>query len=831
MPLIGSAAAASALSEDAVSDALHRLRFVENQGQWETPAQFVAWSAERVVRIERDGMWLQFTRSDSESRRGVLIHVVFEGASESTEILGEAPESGVVSFFLGPDPRGWHTGIHPVSRIRYRGLWEGIDLVLREGPVGLHYDLEVAPGADLSRAILRFDGVDAFDFREDGSARVEAGEGVLHQTAPRAWQVGPNGQRIATDSTFVRHGERSFGFAASGRDASLAMVVDPGITWSTYLGGSETDTIEDMVVDDAQRITVTGMSCSADFPTTPGTIDETHAPNSLFDVFVSRIDPSGPTLEYSTYLGGFQEDAPNAIAVGPSGSTAICGVTESQGFPTSVGAFDTHLDFPADGSEGFVAKIDPSGTFLEYSTFLGSTGDDSIRSIAMSPNGEVTVAGSTLWSDYPTTDGVLQPNAASPVGGGLVATRLAADGKSLVWSTYLPVATSKMALRPDGSLVLAGAAGASGLPTGTGAFQTTIAPSIDGAPDQDAYISVLSSEADAILAGTYFGGNGSESTFALDLDGAGNIYIVGESRSTDLPTTIGAVQPNLIGVVDGFVAKFDSNLTMLHYATYLGGTEFVVSERVRSIAVDAGGVATVVSDSPALDFVTTPGALQEAVDLDGGILKTITRLSPAGDRRFYSSYVQGIDGSYQPEVVRLYGHGSAAVAGWTRDTAHPVTSDAIQSIYGGNGATDGYITIFDFLPTGVERYGGSSGACIGEVIPLGATRMPVAGDPEFSIYASGAPLGGLGFLLVGGTPDVVGLPLFGIDLHVSLFQQPVLLLASPTPGAGGFAEQPMPLPAPSMGKTIYAQLLWIDAGGCGSAGTWSASNALEITVQ
>jgi hypothetical protein len=371
-----------------------------------------------------------------------------------------------------------------------------------------------------------------------------------------------------------------------------------------------------------------------------------------------------PVILYSTYLGGSgMDDAANAIAVDQSGNVYIAGQTTSSNFPTQ----HTEQSASAGGYDAFVAKIDPSGSTLLYSTYFGGSGDDWGTGIAVDAYGQAFVAGRTKSSNFPTTASAYQTTYAGGDGDAFVA-KFNASGSALTYSTYLggsgyDVATS-IALDSTGNAYVGGYNYLAGFPTTQGAYQTT------SKGPYDAFITKLNASGSALVYSTYLGGTGDDYVAGIAVDSLGNAYVTGVTISSDFPMQ-SAPQPTAGGSYDAFVTKFNPVGSALVYSTYLGGTGW---DGGAGIAVDFAGNAYVTGQTNSNNFPTTPAAYQTIYGGNGDAF--VTKISNSGSI-VYSTYLGGSGGD-TASAVAVDLSGSALVTGNNLNGGFPV-KDALQT--------------------------------------------------------------------------------------------------------------------------------------------------------
>jgi hypothetical protein len=500
---------------------------------------------------------------------------------------------------------------------------------------------------------------------------LHVGGSTIRQHKPVLYQE-VDGRRQEVAGGYVHRGVHRFGFDVAAYDRSRPLVIDPVLSYSTYLGGASGAVGTGIAVDILGNAYVTGTT-SADFPTTAGAF---RAPGGLIDVFVTKINPSGSALVYSTVFGGSQPDLASGIDIDLFGNAYVTGSTESIDFPVTAGAFQ-----PAHGGgepppqsdnpppECFVSKLDSSGSVLVYSTYLGGTGSDRCAAIAVDLHGNALVAGTTRSTNFPTA------NALQPVlGGGIedaFVTKLDPTGSSLVYSTYLggsnPDEGTGIAVDLRGNAYITGSTQSVNFPTAN-AFQENLA----GA--SNAFVTALDPSGSAFLYSTYLGG-GNDAGFAIAVDLHGNAYVTGLTRSPNFPTTFGAFQTVFGGVQDAFVTKLDRTGSALVYSTYLGGSG---NDEGHGVAVDLFGNAYLTGRTTG-NFPTADAI--QAVHGGGGFDAFVTKLNHDGSALAYSTYLGGSSFD-EGRGIAVHPLGTAYVTGVTNSTNFP-TANAFQSTLSG----------------------------------------------------------------------------------------------------------------------------------------------------
>lgn len=589
-----------------------RLAFEANQGQAPASVDYLAHGSGYTLALAAD----QAVLSLGQGTGGATLGVSLVGAKPAAPAVASDPLITRSNYLVGSDPSQWHTNIPNFGQVTYRGVYPGIDLVYHGNQGQLEYDFNVAPGADPGAITLAVQGATGMALDGQGDLVLHTAAGDVLEQVPVVYQDS-GGVRQAVSGSFVLEGNGQVGFQVGPYDHSRALVIDPTLTYSSYLSGGGYG----IAVDSTGDAYVTGVSSSG--------------------AFVSEVNPAGTALIYTTYLGT-SGDVGLAIAVDGAGDAYLMGRLASTGFPTTANAV-----FPTTSAtrNDFMAVLNPTGSGLVYSTFLpgGWVYDGRAGAIALDGAGNAYVTGGAI-AGFPTTPNAFQSASAAPSG------------------------------QPN-------------------AFLAEINPSLSGSA--------------SLVYSTYLGGSGSLGDWGtgVAVDGAGNVYVAGDGTSSNFPTTANAFQQNYanggsggFAVGDAFVAKFNPSLSgpaSLVYSTYLGGGDGYVSDigpiwvvlndngekDGPAIAVDASGNAYVAGATNSSNFPTTPGAFQTTyhpgvpgTKKNPGTPNTadafVTKLNPAGSGLVYSTFLGGsnMDGA---TGIAVDAQGNAYVTGYTRSTDFP----------------------------------------------------------------------------------------------------------------------------------------------------------------
>ncbi|MFC1551921.1 SBBP repeat-containing protein [Candidatus Latescibacterota bacterium] len=685
------------------------LAFTINKGQYDSQVKFTTRGSGCSMFFTQEGTTFLISRETEESvsKRAIRESVVYLGnpsdlmnnsaeyenfalkvkflnANTEPEVIGEDLLPRKSNYFIGNDSSEWQTDVTNYKKIRLRNLYDGIDLVYYGNNSSVKYDFIVQPGEDFSRILLTYDlGENAHDgalsVNENGEMVVSTPIGDIIERAPYCYQL-IAGIKVGVDIKYmiVESEMNIFSFQVGDYDPEYSLVIDPELAYSTFIGGSGPEVAYGIVVDDLGNAYITGCTNSIDFPETQGTYSGGYG-----DVFVTKLNSSGTSLVYSTYIGGYRRDDGKDIAIDELGSVYITGWTRSPNFPTTDGAFDTHHNREQDV---FVTKLNAEGT-LQYSTFLGSRSNEGPSSIVVDKNGCAYVTGTANSSSFPTTEGAWDRVASK---GDAFVTKLNATGSDLVYSTFLGGGTRDLgfdiAINENGCAYIAGST--------LGDFPIT-----DDAYCKehsggwrDGFIAKLSTDGSSLEYSTYIGGSGSDGVYNIVIE-ENNIYVLGSTSSPDFPTTPDAYDTEY-SYWDCFVTKLNAAGTKLLYSTYLGSGTI---GGANNLAIDKKGCAFIAGSTYSLDFPTTPDAYDP--DSNGLYDVYVAKLNSSGSDLEYSTYFGGSD---RDEVYGIaFQEGKVYFAGYTWSPDFP-TLNAYDTEIGGPG--DVFLSILTFEPESVKVF-------------------------------------------------------------------------------------------------------------------------------
>jgi Calx-beta domain/Beta-propeller repeat/Domain of unknown function (DUF4214) len=614
------------------------LNFEVNRGQADSRVEYLARGAGYTLGLTRAGALLSLKPRVGEAAKGggvtraATLRLSFPGANPAARPAGRGLAETKSNYLKGRNPADWLTGVENYGRVVYERLYEGVDLVFYGSGGRLEYDFRLAAGADAGRVRVRFDGVERARLDAEGALVLRTRAGEVRQPRPIAYQT-EGGAKTFVACDYVLNGSGEVGFRLGAYDRARSLVIDPVLVYSTLLGGSSGDGANALAVDAAGNVYVTGSTDSLDFPTSADARQKTYAgpapstPPFTGDVFVSKLNPAGTALVYSTYVGGAGGDSGLGLALDAAGNAFVAGATYSADFPTSADAFDKTC-----GNAG--------------------TCDD----LSSSPG--------------PELDGFVF--------------KLNQNGSALVYSTYFPGAAAvALALGSDGSAYITGATTTTDSNPPTLPVVNAYQPTLGGAFTLDAFAAKLNPAGSAVLFSTFLGGRegpgdtprgGDDSGLDIGLDSAGNVYVVGTTRSGCFPSGNPYVVPASCpfgGAQREFLVKFSPAGDTLLFSKRVGTLPSTGGE----LSVTAAGVSTVADTclSPA-------GHFDVCVD----------RVSTTGQTTFTTTFGGSASESLVGGVAYDDSSRNVYVAGRTNSPDYPTTAGALKSSL--TGPTDGFVT-------------------------------------------------------------------------------------------------------------------------------------------
>jgi len=666
------------------------LRFEANAGQWKPPVLYSARTGDSHIFFTSRQVWL--------AAGDRTVGISLEGANRAPVVEGDGRLRADVNYFVGS--RGqWHTGVPQYERVRYAGVYPGVDVVYYGSGSQLEYDFVLQPQADPSRIRMKFSGARRLSVTPDGDLLVETGGARLVQKKPLIYQQAPDSSAVRRIEGRYRMLARNVaGLELGPYNRSQRLTIDPVLSYGSLIGGTGSDAVTSVQVDKSGKVYIVGYVNNNDLQGTDGSFQA--ASQGGIDGFLAVVDPTASgsnSLVYFSYIGGSGDDQVNAMALDGIGNVYLTGSTTSPYFPLAGVNVQGSLQ---GGTDAFALKFNPSlgGNAVVYGTYLGGGDTDVGYGIAVDGTGKIYVAGTTLSTNFPVTGSAYAGVLYGPQDAFLV--KIDPDSSSpLVYSTYFGGELDEdgrgLAVTRDGIAYLGGSTISLQLPQAGSQYQPNFQGQVDlflavFDPSQYGYASLQYS--------TYLGGSDMEELRGLALDPSGKLLLTGYTLSTDFPVTDSAYRKsphlNKDGVFTGdvFVVRFDPSAppsSALMYSTYLGGSD---GDLAYGITADANGAAWLTGYTLSTDFPVTTGALQSTNP--GGIEVFVCQLDPTqpGDAGLVFSTYLGNVGVHTGYAVVLDSNGTAYVGGMTGPHNVSTTGSAFQGNYGG-GLSDGFVVV------------------------------------------------------------------------------------------------------------------------------------------
>jgi pimeloyl-ACP methyl ester carboxylesterase len=597
-----------------------------------------------------------------------FVSLRWENANPSPDISAGRQLPGVVNYIRGNDPQQWRSDIPTYGEIVYHSLYPGVDLHYGSENGRLKGTYIVAPGSDPFQIRWQYDGAQRVSLTAQGDLEILLGDANRHtltEAAPIAWQLA--GQReIPVPVAYQLHADNGVSFLLpEGYDPNLPLILDPTLTFSTYLGGTLYDHGHAIAVDREGNRYLKGVTYSANFPT--------HNPlypvlNGDSDVFIAKLKADSSGYEFITYLGGSSSEERlgqrGDITLDAAGNIYLTGHTDSADFPVYYA-----LQPERGGPNGvaYVTALTPSGSSLLFSTYLGGGGGAIGEGIAIDWEGNIIVVGAG-GSDFPLAYPLYQ----RPGGGKPFITKLTPDGQRFIFSTYLGDSCcgtgNSVAVDLAGDIYLTGETSADDFPVTPGAFQ------MQRAGSADVYVTKIKSDGSGLVYSTFVGGSQVDSAISIAVNGRSQAHVTGHTNSLNFPTA-NAFQPTYGGGrSDAFVFKLNESGSEMIYSTYLGGSadeNFYGGDG--AIVLDEEGEAYVVGSTDSDNFPTLdPIQPQRAGNNDLFIAKL-----DAGGQLLYSTYLGGANGDDDPYDLAVDVYETVHVVGGTNSTNFPM-QNALQ---------------------------------------------------------------------------------------------------------------------------------------------------------
>ncbi|MCJ7579227.1 MAG: SBBP repeat-containing protein [Candidatus Aminicenantes bacterium] len=600
-----------------------------------------------------------------------VLRTSFSGTNKSMRMAPLDVTDFHVNFFIGKDRSEWRTGIPTSRAVLYQDIYPKIDLKVYGMENENIYEFIIKPGGDVLNIKLKYEGHGAAILAGEGNLTFETGQYSLQYKHPSGFLHSGESEQ-AIDVKFRQTGTDSFGFYVDQYDGGKELVIKQDVAiFFAEAGVGSFDMGNKIAVDSSGGVYITGRTKSIDFPVK-------NSQGRVFsggdDVFVTKLNASGTALIYSTYLGGIFCDYGKGLSVDSNGAVYVTGITNSSDFPTSNALYD----HSSGGFDAFIAKLDPSGSKLIYSTFLGGSSDESGQSLSVDETGSVCAVGWTQSDDFPTQ------NAYSDRLSGkrdVFVTKIDPSGKAFLFSTYLGGASldfgKDISLGISGTIWVTGYTGSYDFPV-----KDAIFPELSG--KLDAFITQLDASGSALVFSTYLGGSSNDIGNAISKESKGSVFLTGYTNSGNFPIK-NALDETLSGKGDAFVTKINTSTKSLVYSTFLGGSS---EDSSCDIEIDSMGSVFLTGYTYSEDF---PASNSHSGRLSGDRDAFVAKINASGATLVYSTYLGGNSSDYGKGIA-VDQWGSAYVTGNTSSSDFP-TQNAFNQFL--SGRDDAFITKFN----------------------------------------------------------------------------------------------------------------------------------------
>ena len=658
------------------------LRFEANGGQTDPQVRFLARGARHAVFLTDRAATLALPHGGQT----VALRMSWQGARRVTP-AGEDQQPGASHYLLG-GPRFRGT-VANFGRVRYRGIYAGIDLVYYGSDRQLEYDFVVAPGADPGVIRLGFSGAQSVRIDPAGDLVLTTALGELRQRRPVLYQERA-GVREPVAGSYRQLANGEIGFTTGAYDRSRPLVIDPVLVYSIFIGGSGEDTGRYVATDPEGNTYVLGNTQSPDFPITPGVLRTSAAGGT--DLFLTKVSPNGALFVFSTYLGGSRDDTAAGLQLAADGTIYVAGSTVSDDIPTTRNVYQRNRRSQATRLNGFVFRLNSTGSTLVWGTYFGAD-DDEVTAMAVDNRGAVYLTGQSRSTNFPATANAFQVAGFQRA----FVAKLSADAQDLVYATYLGGTRSRAGLNDDraraiavdaaGNAYVGGNTTSVDFPTTLGAYQRQFLPQEFDATT--VFLTKLNPEGSGLVWSTYLGGRVFDEMRAMAVSPRGEVFVTGVTRSETFPTTQNAYSrsyaSNLTGEFDIFLTRMEADGTRPIYSTFIGGKE---RDDAFGLAIDNFGNAYICGSTlSAEDFPRTSPGLQPGPA--GGQDAIVLAMNTNGEQLVFSTFLGGSVAD-AANAITLDRRGNVIVTGFTSSPDFQVTRGLAQFFFGG--VRDAFLT-------------------------------------------------------------------------------------------------------------------------------------------
>lgn len=650
------------------------LNFELNQGQFDSRVKYLSRGKGYNLFLTPSEAVIALDSTEEVNKQSVLKMKLVD-ANVDPEVVGLDELAGKVSYLNGNDKTKWQANVPTYSKVKYVNAYKGIDLVYYGNQQQLEYDFVVSPGEDPKNIKFAYTGTDKIETHTDGNLVFHVGNEEVELQKPIAYQE-TNGVKREVATKYLLAENNTISFEVGEYDNNKTLVIDPVLNYSTYFGGSSSEVANGIALDNDNNVYITGrVTPTVDFPV-QSPFQSSYGGGST-DVFVTKLSANGNSLIYSTYLGGNGQDTAFAIALDSEDHAYVTGFTQSANFPTS-NPFQSNL--ANSGGDAFVTKLSSDGSALEYSTFIGGGGNNSIgvdfsQRIKVDSAGHAYITGFTTSTDFPIQDAYQSSNAST--GRDVFVTKFSADGSSLVYSTYLGGTGDDtafgLAIDTSDNVYITGSTHSTNFPLAN-AYQTD---------PGGVFITKLNASGSGLDYSTYLGSSGGATGYGIAVKNDGSVYVTGSNGGADFPT-VNALYPTRDSGYGSFLAKLASDGGSLDFSTYLGGNEGI------DLALDGTSNVYITGTTNSTNFPTYHPVQSS---LNGAGDAFVTKIANDGQSVQYSTYLGGSDVEFGVAITVDSTGNNAYITGVTDSSDFPVVNP-FQSTY--HGQDDAFIAkVFD----------------------------------------------------------------------------------------------------------------------------------------
>lgn len=646
------------------------LRFERNIGQTEQNIDFIShnnnytlflsptkatFSFEKEKNINNFVHKLKVKEQNANVEATNSLTMELIGANTSAKAIEIEKLSTTSNYFLNNDKKHWQANVENFAKVQYQNIYPGIDIVYYGNQRQFEYDLIVTPYTSPDIINLQFAEAEKLIINNDGDLVITINNQEIYKKKPYVYQE-INGNKELIASNYVINKNNEVSFELGSYDISQPLIIDPMIGYSTYLGGTGSDFSNAIAIDNAGNAYIVGYTESLNFPTNNPQQKSISGKN---DLFIAKLNSTGNSLAFSTYIGGSDEDFGNAIAIDSTGNVYVTGYTFSTNFPVANPFQSKNGNTTANsGGDAFIVKLNSQGNSLIYASYLGGMSDDMATSIAIDSENNAYITGFTNSINFPVANSIQ-----SKSNGGFDAflTKLNAAGNSLVYSTYFGGSDNEfgnaIAIDKSNNAYIVGLTDSRNLPI------VNPQQSILGG-DSDGFIAKFASTGNTVNFATYFGGSNFDVITSVAVDSTSNVYVTGVTGSKDF-SLMSPIQQNKADNLDVFVSKLNNVGNSLVFSTYLGGSG---DEQANSIALDEKNNVYIMGVTTSINFPLadatqkTNGGQQDAF---------MTKINATGSSLMFSTYLGG-SGNDVGASLAVSASGSVFMTGITNSMNFPM---------------------------------------------------------------------------------------------------------------------------------------------------------------